>query len=57
MVLTMLRPRAEPETSRSACPSCAPGLPLCVACYLDRLELGRLEDEHVDTLEGYRERV
>jgi len=41
--------------SRRACSSCVPGLPMCVACYLDHMDLDRLEQERELTMEGYRE--
>ena len=48
--------RVRPETdARRWCPSCAPGLPVCVACYLDARHLERLEDDRMLDLEGYAE--
>ncbi len=48
--------RVRPETdARRWCPSCAPGLPVCVACYLDARYLERLEDDRLIDLEGYAE--
>ena len=46
---------AEPLTMRRPCPSCAPGLPMCVSCYLDMRDMERLEDERLIDLEGYVE--
>lgn len=45
-----------PQVSSRPCPSCGPGLPLCVSCYLDMRDLERLEDDSLTALEGYAER-
>lgn len=43
----------EPIISLARCPSCAPGLPICVSCYLDQRDRERMEEDRLDTLEGY----
>ncbi len=48
--------RSQPETSSRPCPSCAPGLPVCVSCYLDMRDLERLEDDTLSVMEGYADR-
>ena len=55
MAIMMIRP-SQPELQRRACPSCVPGLPMCVACYLDHMDIDRLEFERELDMEGYRER-
>ena len=50
-----MRAFVEPISSRRHCPSCSPGLPMCVSCYLDVRDMERMEDERVFDLEGYVE--
>ena len=44
-----------PTVSARPCPSCGPGLPLCVSCYLDVRDMERMEDDAVLGMEGYAE--
>jgi hypothetical protein len=45
-----------PQVSSRPCPSCGPGLPLCVSCYLDMRDLERMEDDAMLVMEGYEDR-